>query len=28
MLYLTGPHTAGHAIEQFKHAVGLATGGH
>lgn len=28
MLYLTGPHSAGQAIEQFKHAIGVATGGH
>lgn len=26
LLYLTGPHTAGEAVEQFKHAIGM--GGH
>jgi cytochrome c oxidase subunit 3 len=28
LLYLTGPHSAGHAVEQFKQAIGMATGGH
>lgn len=28
LLYLTGPHSAGQAIEQFKQAIGMASGGH
>jgi cytochrome c oxidase subunit 3 len=28
LLYLAGPHTAGQAVEQFKEAIGMATGTH
>ena len=28
LLYLAGPHTASQAVEQFKEAIGMATGSH